>query len=314
MKRVVMFGGSGHIGAALRRHLDPATYTLTNVTRTPRRPDDLAWDGRTVGDWANSLEGADAVINLAGRRVHCRYNEANLREMMDSRLDSTRVIGEAIAQCANPPRAWLQSSTATIYAHTFGDANDDLTGALGGDEPCLPDVWKYSLEIARRWEAALEEAPTPRTRKVALRMAVMMGTDRESAFDIFSRLARRGLGGKLGSGRQFVSWIHERDLVRAMAFLMESDLSGPVNLAAPNPLPQVEFARALRDAWGVKFGLPATEWMVAIGAWLQNGDSEIVMKSRRVIPRRITDAGFTFDFPTWPEAARNLVATMRVKR
>lgn len=201
MKHVMVFGGSGHIGAALLRHLDPNTYRVTSVSRNPQRLQDLAWDGKTLGEWAKHLESAHAVINLAGRRVHCRYNRDNLREMMDSRVDSTRILGEAIAGCANPPAVWLQSSTATIYTHTFGPANDDVTGELGGSEQGLPEVWKYSLEIAKNWEAELERAKTPRTRKVAMRMAVMMGIDRESAFDIFSRLARLGLGGKAGCWR-----------------------------------------------------------------------------------------------------------------
>lgn len=311
MKHVMVFGGSGHIGAALRRHLDPSTYRITNVSRIAKSQDDVVWDGKSLGEWAKHLESADVVINLAGRRVHCRYNKANLQEMMDSRLDSTRIIGEAIAACNNPPVVWLQSSTATIYTHTLGPANDDVTGELGGSEPDLPEVWKYSLEIARNWEAELERAKTPQTRKVALRMAVMMGIDRDSAFDIFSRLTRLGLGGRLGAGNQFVSWIHERDLVRAMEFLMTRDLSGPVNLASPNPLPQVEFARELRQAWGVPFGLPATKPMVAAGAWVMDGDAEIVLKSRRVVPKRLTDAGFDFEFPEWRDAVYDLVARLK---
>lgn len=206
---------------------------------------------------------------------------------------------------------WLQSSTATIYTHTLGPANDDVTGELGGSEPDLPEVWKYSLEIARNWEAELDRASTPKTRKVALRMAVMMGIDRESAFDIFSRLARLGLSGRLGAGSQYVSWIHELDLVRAMEFLTTSNLSGPVNLASPNPLPQVEFARELRQAWGVPIGLPATKSMVAAGAWMLDGDAEIVLKSRRVVPKKLTDAGFAFEFPVWRDAVRDLVSRMK---
>lgn len=311
MKDVLIFGGSGHIGAAMRRHLDPERYRIKNITRRPRTPEDVAWDGKTKGEWTKLLETSDVVVNLAGRRVHCRYNAENLQEMMDSRIDSTRVLGEAIAECQNPPAVWLQSSTATLYAHTFGPPNDDVSGVIGGNEPGLPDVWRYSLKIARNWEEELDRASTPHTRKVAMRMAVMMGTDRDSAFDIFSRLTRVGLGGQLSSGRQFVSWIHERDLVRGMQFLIESDLAGPVNLAAPNPLAQVDFARELRKAWSVPFGLPAAAWMVNLGAYLLDGDAEIVMKSRRVVPKRLTDAGFCFEYPTWPEAARDLVRRMR---
>jgi NAD dependent epimerase/dehydratase family enzyme len=138
-----------------------------------------------------------------------------------------------------------------------------------------------------------------------------MGIDQDSAFDIFSGLTRKGLGGTLGSGQQFVSWVHEQDMVRAMEFLIESDLTGPVNISAPNPLPQAEFARDLRRAWGVGFGLPAAPWMIELGAWFLNGDSELVMKSRRVVPTKLLNAGFKFEYPVWAEAAKDLAQRMR---
>jgi uncharacterized protein (TIGR01777 family) len=310
MKRVLVFGGSGHMGAVLNRNLDPSRYHLTIVTRNPRTADEIAWDGKTLGDWTNALETTDAVINLAGRRVHCRYNKANLQEMMESRIQSAQVIGQAIARAKNPPAVWLQASTATIYAHTFGDANDELTGVLGGGEPGVPEVWNFSIQIAKNWEAELDAAEVPGTRKIALRTAIMMGIDKDSAFDIFSGLAGLGLSGKIGNGQQFVSWIHEVDLARSVEFLIESDISRPVNLASPNPVAQAEFAKDLRAAWGVQFGLSATPWMAAIGAWLLNGDTELVMKSRRVIPTRLTQAGFQFKYPTWSEAARDLAARL----
>ncbi len=299
------------MGAAIRRHLDPARYRITTVTRKPKQLGDVQWDSKTLGSWTETLDGVDVVINLAGRRVHCRYNEANLQEMMDSRVDSTRVLGTAIRQCARPPEVWLQASTATIYQHTFGAANDEVNGVLGGDEPGAPRVWNYSIQIAKNWEAELDAAETTHTRRVALRAAIMMGVDRASAFEILSGLARRGLGGRLGSGRQYVSWIHEVDFVRALDFLIESDLAGPVNVCAPHPLPQVEFARELREAWGVRVGLPAMPWMVALGAWVMDADSELVMKSRHVVPRRLQEAGFEFEFPDWGPAVRDLVARMR---
>lgn len=301
------------MGAAIRRHLNPERYRITTVTRNPKSPNDVHWDGETMGPWVDVLDGSDVVINLAGRRVHCRYNEDNLKEMMSSRILSTQIIGQAIAQCSTPPGIWLQASTATIYAHTFGPANDEATGQLGGSEPGVPKVWNYSIQIAKNWEAELERADTPATQKVALRTAIMMGIDKDSAFDIFSGLTRKGLGGKLGSGRQYVSWVHERDLVRAMEFIIESDLAGPVNISAPNPLPQAEFAEHLRRAWGIGFGLPAMPWMINLGAWFLNGDSELVMKSRRVVPRRLLEAGFKFDFSDWGPAAKDLADQMRAK-
>jgi hypothetical protein len=207
---------------------------------------------------------------------------------------------------------WLQASTATIYTHRFDAANDEITGILGGDEPGAPPKWTASIGIAKAWEAALEAAPTPSTRKVALRSAMTMSVDEGSVFDVFSRLTRRGLGGPIAGGRQYVSWIHEADFCRSISFLLErDDLEGPVNLTSPNPLPQREFARILREAWGVRLGLPATSWMIEIGTLAMRTESELVLKSRRVVPTRLLEAGFEFQFPDWEAAARELVGRMR---
>lgn len=302
------------MGAALRRHFAAQGHEVIILSRTPG-PNQLAWDGKTLGPWAEALEGADVVINLAGRTVNCRYHAANLRQMMDSRVDSTRVIGRAIAECKRPPQVWLQASTATIYAHRFDAPNDELTGILGKDEPGAPAQWNASIAIAKAWESELEAAPTPHTRKVALRSAMTMSVDEGSVFDVFSRLARRGLGGTIAGGRQYVSWIHETDFCRAISFLLErNDLSGPVNLTSPNPLPQRDFARILREAWGVRLGLPATAWMIEIGTLAMRTESELVLKSRRVVPTRLMQAGFEFQFPDWDGAARDLVGRMRSGR
>jgi uncharacterized protein (TIGR01777 family) len=232
--------------------------------------------------------------------------------MMSSRVESARVVGEAVAAAARPPRLWMQMSTATIYAHRFDAANDEFSGLIGGDEPDVPGYWAYSVKIARNWEAAQERAATPGTRKVALRAAMVMSPDRGGVFDVLSRLARLGLGGPVAGGRQFVSWIHETDFVRAVRFLIDrDDLAGPVNLAAPGPLPHREFMRELRSAWRVPAGLPATGWMAEIGAFAIGSDTELLLKSRRVTPGRLTAAGFTFDHPQWQTAAADLAARRR---
>lgn len=297
---IVIPGGSGHIGAFLRRGLVAAGHDVTVVGRG----EGVRWDGRTLDPAV--LDGADAVVNLAGRSVNCRYTAANLREMMDSRVDSTRAVGEAIAKAVRPPKAWLQMSTATIYAHRFDAPNDEITGILGGAEPGVPRYWDYSVEIARRWEEEQELADTPATRKVALRTAIVMSSAPGGAFTALRRMVRLGLGGPVAGGRQYVSWLHEEDFVRAVLFLLTGDVTGPVNLTSPNPLPQKDFMRVLRQACGVPFGLPATRWMAEIGAWAIRSDTELLLKSRRVVPARLLDAGFTFNHPTWPEAARRL--------
>ena len=275
----------------------------------------VPWDGRTLGPWAAELDGADLVLNLAGRSVNCRYTAANLRAMMDSRVESTRIVGEAIARASRPPDVWLQMSTATIYAHRLDAANDEATGVIGGREPDVPGYWEYSVRIARAWEEALADARTPATRRVALRTAMVMSPDRGGVFDVLMGLVRRGLGGPAAGGRQFVSWIHDRDFVRAVRFVQErGDIEGAVNVAAPTPLPQRELMRALREVWGTPAGLPAARWMLEVGAWALRTDTELLLKSRRVVPGRLLDAGFAFDFPDWPPAARDLVRRWRAGR
>ena len=306
-------GGSGQVGAILRRTFVAAGHEVVVFSRAPGSGDVL-WDGETVGAWAKELEGAAAVVNLAGRSVNCRYNTANRRAIMDSRVASTRAIGRAIAACAEPPRVWLQASTATIYAHRYDAPNDEADGILGGDEPDVPDTWRFSIDVARAWERELHLAETPRTRKVAMRSAMVMSPDRGGVFDVLLGLVRRGLGGKAGDGRQYVSWIHHEDFARAVEWLIgRDDVDGPVNVAAPNPLPNAAFMRGLREAWGIRVGLPASRWMLEAGAAVLRTETELILKSRRVVPGRLLDAGFEFRHPTWQEAARELCAEWRVR-
>ncbi|NKZ07821.1 TIGR01777 family oxidoreductase [Actinomadura latina] len=306
--KVVIPGGTGQVGGILDRALTAAGHEVVVLTRRPTREREVGWDGRTLGPWADVIDGSDVVINLAGRSVSCRYTPANLQEMMDSRVLSARVVGEAIGGAAKPPRVWLQMSTATVYAHRFDAANDEATGLIGGGEAGVPGYWDYSVRIAENWEREQDRAETPATRKVALRAAMVMSPDRGGVFDVLSRLARLGLGGPVAGGAQYVSWIHDGDFVRAVEFLIErDDLAGAVNLAAPEPLPQRSFMRALRAAWRVPVGLPATAWMAEFGALAIRSDTELLLKSRRVVPGRLLDAGFAFDHPHWPEAAGDLV-------
>jgi uncharacterized protein (TIGR01777 family) len=309
--KVVIPGGSGQVGRCLSRALRAAGHDVVIIGRSGGAGV-VPWDGRTLGPWAGEIDGCDAVVNLAGRSVRCRYTEANLEEMMRSRVDSTQAVGQAIERAARPPRVWLQMSTATVYAHRFDAANDEATGRIGGEEPGAPACWRRSIEIARAWERAQQEASTPRTRRVALRTAMVMSPDRGGIFDVLLRLVRLRLGGAVAGGAQFVSWIHELDFVRAILFLVERpDLEGAFNLAAPGPLPQRDFMADLRRAWGVGMGLPATRLMAEVGAFLLGTDTELILKSRRVIPGRLLDAGFSFCFPGWRAAAQDLVQRRR---
>jgi uncharacterized protein (TIGR01777 family) len=307
--KIVIPGGTGQLGHYLRCGFRARGHQVVILGRNcSNDPAAIQWDGRTVGPWAAQIDGSDVVINLAGRSVNCRYTDANLHAMMASRVDSTRAVGLAIQRAVRPPKVWLQMSTATIYAHRYDAANDEATGMLGGDEPGVPSYWSFSIDIAKAWELAQHEADAPQTRKVALRTAMVMGLYPGGVFDVLVGLTRRYLGGRIAGGRQFVSWIHEHDFVRAVEFLIRrDDIDGPVNLAAPNPVTQREFMATLRTALRRRVGLPASKWMVEIGAAFMKTDTELILKSRRVIPRRLLDAGFCFGFPSWESAAPDLV-------
>jgi len=317
--KVVLPGGSGQVGTVLGRAPERDGHEVVVLGRGGGRPGGpgrgVTWDARTLGPWAQEIDGADVVVNLAGHTVNCRYTPANRRAITQSRVDSTRVVGEAIARADAPPRTWLQMSTATIYAHRYDAPNDEETGILGGGEPDLPDTWRFSLDVVDAWEKTLAEAPTPQTRKVALRAAMIMDPDPGGVFDTLLGLVRRGLGGRVADGRQYVSWIHHEDFTRMVSWLAErEDVEGAVNAAAPHPLPYAEFMRALREAWGARVGLPATRWMLEVAAVLMRTESELALKSRRVVPGRALAGGFAFRHPGWPEAARALVTEWRAAR
>ncbi len=307
MNRIVLAGGSGFLGQELTRHFAALNWDVVVLTRSPRcapgTARDAAWDARTLGDWRRELEGAAAVVNLTGRSVNCRYNARHRREILQSRVESTRVLGQAIAQCSAPPPVWLNASTATLYKHTFGPAWDES----GATEAVAEAKDAFSVEVGKAWEAALAEAATPRTRKIPLRMSLVFGWGQNSVYPVLRRLARLGLGGKMGRGDQYVSWIHARDYCRALQWLVEHPgFSGPVNVVGPNPVPNHEMMRLLRRSCGAPFGLPATEWMLEVGAFILRTETELLIKSRRVIPGRLLQSGFVFEFPTLAAAFDDL--------
>lgn len=341
MKRIILAGGSGFLGGALAKHFRALGWEVVVLTRSPKvvgqasslssgaytdavvsdkqiaggTPGrtgktpvplpvrEVAWDARTLGEWSGELDGAEAVINLTGKSVDCRYTARNRREIIASRVDSTRAVGEAIARCANPPRVWLNASSATIYLHSFDRPMDE--SAPQGATPEAKD--EFSIEVIRAWERAFGEAPTPRTRKVALRTTMVLGHARNSVFPVLRRLTRLGLGGRMGSGRQFVSWMHEVDFCRAVEWLItREEISGAVNLAAPNPLPNAEMMRLFREVCGVPLGLPAMEWMLEVGAFFLRTEAELILKSRRVVPGRLLGSGFEFRFPEMRAALEDL--------
>jgi hypothetical protein len=301
--KIIICGAGGYLGSVLAPFLASQGHEIVLVARRnlnfslPNGVRFSRWDGENLGDWAREIDGADAVINLAGRSVNCRYNAQNRREILESRLKTTQIIARAIAAAKNPPRVWLNSASATIYRDERQIDMSEENGIIGEG---------FSVEVCKAWEEALFESDLPRTRRVALRMSMIFGQT-APVFNVFARLAKFRLGGLQGNGTQYVSWIHERDCLRAIAFLLKNDLSGPVNVCAPHPLPNHEFTRELRRVFGVRFGLPAPKIAMEIGAIFLQTETELALKSRRAVPKRLLDAGFTFDFPKWNDAARNIV-------
>lgn len=312
--KIIIPGGTGQIGTLLARHLHARGHEVIVLSRAaavaPWRV--VVWDAQSLGSWVQELEGADALINLAGRTVNCRYTFRNRCDIWASRTRSVRILGSALGLLQRPPRIWLQSSTATIYAHRFDAPNDERTGQLGGTEPDSPDTWRFSIDVARAWEGEFALIEAPHTRKVVLRSAMTMSPDRGGIFEYLLWLVRMGLGGTNGSGLQYVSWIHYHDFIRAVEFLIEQEsFTDAVNLCAPQPLPNRDFMAALRAAWGIRIGLPSSQWMIELGAHFLRTESELVLKSRRVVPTRLLEAGFTFQFPDWPAAASDLCRRWR---
>jgi uncharacterized protein (TIGR01777 family) len=322
--RIVLPGGSGQVGQMLARHFQERGHHVTVLTRGPYTApwQTVHWDDEEDGPWIETLEGADVCINLAGRSVNCRYHADHRAAIYNSRIRTTQLLNRVIASLADPPRVWMNASAATIYVRAL-DANkvdlplDEASGELGGNErsdnaELTTERWAsrrdFISRVARDWETVFFETATPRTRKVALRSGIVLSPTPSSVFAVLSNLARLGLGGTQGNGRQFVSWIHEDDFARAVEFLIRREqMEGPVNMVAPHPLPNREFMEALRDAWGRPNGLPAPSLFIKIGAFLLRTESELVLRSSRVVPGRLLDAGFEFEFPEWPEAAEDLV-------
>jgi uncharacterized protein len=317
--RIVIPGGSGQIGRLLARFFQERGHHVTVLTRAPFTApwQTVHWDGLTLGPWVQTLEGADVCIHLSGKSVNCRYTARNRRELHDSRIGPTLLLHRAFAELENPPRVWMNASTATIYRHSLDRPMDEFAGEIGGNELIsarrrAPEKWNWTIQLVKDWEAAFFSTRTPRTRKVALRTSLVFSPEPGSIFAVLSRLVRVGLGGTQGNGHQFVSWMHESDFARAIEFLIEhEEIDGPVNLAAPNPLPNREFMAAFREAWEMPNGIWAPAPAIAAGSFFLRTEPELVLKSRYVVPGRLLAAGFPFEFPTWPEAVEDLVRKYR---
>lgn len=299
-RKIILFGASGFLGTHLTRWLREQGAEVRTVSRNPSTtPDTIHWDGEHLGDWVNALNGADAVINLCGHTVNCRYHAANRRAIRASRLTTTTLLAQAIGRCVLPPRVWLNASSATIYRDARDRPMTEVDGELGEG---------FSVRVCQDWEAAFFQPKLPSTRRVALRTSLVLGEGENSVYPTLRRLVRLGLGGRMGDGGQKVSWLHLDDFCRAVGFLLTHELAGPVNLTAPEPLENHTWMRQLRKSLDCPRGLPNPAWTLALGAIFLRTEPELILKSRWVLPERLRAAGFTFLYPTAEEAFAQLAA------
>lgn len=300
--KIVLAGGNGYLGKVLAKHYSTLAEEIIVLARKPQpikgNVRTVVWDGKNEGSWAENLANADLLVNLCGKNVNCRYIPKNQKEIIDSRVVPTRLLNLVVAKLENPPQVWINITSATIYRHAEDRTQDELTGEIGNG---------FSVEACQQWEASFFETPTPNTRKTALRMGIVLGQS-DSAFPRLLNLVKLGLGGKQGDGEQYVSWIHEQDAALATQWILEQEhLNGIINCTAPNPIKNKELMQQLRKAYGISFGLPCPAWLLGLGAWLIGTETELILKSRWVIPTVLKKSGFKFQYPTVDEAIRDLL-------
>ena len=293
MNKVVLAGGTGFIGEYFQAHFQQLGYDVKVISR---RPEFISWNDRPA--IIEALEGADMLINLAGKSVNCRYHAKNKNEIMISRVVTTNILGEAVLECQQPPEVWMNSSTATIYRHAEDRPMTEEGGEIGSG---------FSVDVATNWEENFFSIELPKTRKVALRTAIVLGKD-GGVMTPYKNLVKFGLGGQQGSGKQMFSWIHVEDLLQIVLFLKNrKDLDGVFNCSAPTPVENKELMRLMREKVGRSFGLPAPKWMLEMGSVVIRTETELVLKSRWVLPERLQNAGFSFFYPTLEETLDHIL-------
>lgn len=302
LKKIILAGGTGFLGQSIIDHFKHTVPEIVILTRSASRTKDnlqyIQWDGSTLGEWTKALEGSDVLINLTGKSVDCRYTEENKREIIRSRVDATNVLAKAISGLASPPKLWMNAASATIYRHAEDRPMDEDDGEQGEG---------FSVEVCKIWEEAFNKADVKNVRKMALRVSMVLGKG-GGVLPVMKKLVNAGLGGKMGSGKQYISWIHETDFINALEWLIEhEELSGPINIASPNPLTNSEFMAQMREIQNKSIGLPAAEWMLELGAFFIQTETELILKSRRVVPKRLLASGFKFKYPQSGDALLNLL-------
>jgi uncharacterized protein (TIGR01777 family) len=302
INKVVLAGGSGYLGSVLADFYRPKAKEVIVLSR--KKPADVdnvrtvLWDAKHLDTWVNELEGADLLINLTGKNVNCRYNQKNKDEILNSRLDSTRVLGLAIRKLKLPPRVWIQCASATIYRHAEDRFMDEDHGETGSG---------FSVDVCKAWEEIFWKQKTPLTRKIVLRTGIVLGK-RDGVFPRLLNMVRCGLGGRQGDGKQYMSWIHEADVAGIIHWLYNNEtVNGTYNCTSPSPLSNTEFMDTIRKANGIAIGLPAPAWLLTLGACIIGTETELILKSRWVMPSKLLDAGYSFQFPDLVSAVRDII-------
>ncbi|HOX84205.1 MAG TPA: TIGR01777 family oxidoreductase [Chryseolinea sp.] len=303
MKKIVIAGGTGFLGNCLVDHFRGKNAQIIILTRGESRTSEAIqyanWDGKTFGSWVNTLEDADVLINLNGKSVDCRYTEKNKKLIYSTRLDATNILGHAIQQSRNPPKLWINAASATIYRHSIDKEMDEYTGEIGTG---------FSVDVCQKWENTFNRFETSQTRKILIRTGIVLGKI-GGPLKPLKMLAKFGLGGKHGSGDQYFSWLHDKDFVNIIQFLIDNpDAEGEYNVTAPKPVVNSQIMKALRSAIGISFGLPQPKWLLEFGALLIGTETELILKSRRVIPKRLLEAGYKFQFDNIEKAMIDLAA------
>jgi len=302
MKKLIIAAGTGFLGQVLVNHFKDKFEEIVILTRGKSQISNgikyVNWNARTFSEWETELENATVLINLAGKSVDCRYTEENKREILLSRIESTKILNKAVLNCQNPPKHWLNSSTSTIYRFSLDKQMDEIDGEIGND---------FSINVALSWEKAFFKTESPNTVKTALRTSIVLGK-KGGAFIPLKALAKTGFGGKQGKGNQFVSWIHEEDFAEAIDFILNKEIVGVINVVSPQPIRNVDFMQKLRKAVGFPFGIPVNVFLLKIGSFFIRTEAELVLKSRNVIPKKLLENGFTFKFGNIDEAFQNLLS------
>ncbi|TDE12788.1 TIGR01777 family oxidoreductase [Dyadobacter psychrotolerans] len=302
-KKIVLAGGNGYLGRVLAEYYRYLADDIIILSRRKMPVDGniktIVWDGSSESDWVQHISDADMLINLCGKNVNCRYTKIARAEIINSRTVPTELLGKVIQRMTNPPKLWINITSATIYRHAEDRFQDEMNGDLG---------YGFSVDVCKLWEKAFFDVETKNTRKVALRMGIVFGRA-DGAFPRLLNLVRFGLGGMQGDGKQYVSWIHEQDAAKCTEWLMNNkELAGVINCTAPQPLKNADLMNCIRNAYGVKIGLSSPAWLLETGAMVIGTETELILKSRWVMPGRLMENGYKFLFPKAEHAIKDILS------